>query len=195
MINHLLFLDESFFYWFNNLSGKNYYIDTTGLIIGKYLVYLVPILLVFFWFYSKKDKVKIDLVKSTLVSVFIWQIPTRIIAFFWNRPRPFVNLAETKELFFHIPSYSFPSDHATFLAAISMYFYLLGYKKVGYMGFVTTFLVGIFRIIAGMHYPLDIICGWALGVMGSWIIYKYTDKIINKLAKYILKIARYIKLA
>lgn len=196
MIDSLLQFDQSFFYWFNSFSGQNEVLDILVLLIGKYLIYIVPILLLISWFIYKKDKIRIDMLKAALISILLWQIPTRIISWMWFRPRPFIDLVGTKELFFHVPSYSFPSDHAVFLAAISVYFYLLGYKKVGVIGFIATFLVGVFRIIAGLHYPGDILAGWILGVGGAWIIYILLDKYIDKyIAKPLLALAKIIKLA
>ena len=196
MINNLLQFDQSFFYWFNNLQEQNSFIDFVVHILAEYTVYMIPIALLVCWFIYKTDKNRIDMLKATIASVLLWQIPTRIIAWIWYRPRPFTDLAGTKELFFHVPSYSFPSDHATFLAAISMYFYLMGYKKVGIIGFIITFLVSISRIISGLHYPGDIVGGWILGAGGAWIIYILLDKYIQKyIAKPILKLAKFIRLA
>ncbi len=195
MINNLLQFDQSFFYWFNNLQGQNYFVDSITHILAEYVIYIIPLLLLVCWFIYKTDKNRIDMLKATIVSVIIWQIPTRIIAWIWYRPRPYIELGGTKELFFHVPSYSFPSDHATFLAAISMYFYLLGYKKVGTIGFVVTFLVSISRIIAGLHYPGDVLFGWILGIGGAWIIFIIFDKYVEKyIAKPIFKMAKFIKL-
>lgn len=196
MIGNLLQFDQNFFYWFNGLQGQNQFVDFLVHVVAEYAIYMIPLALLVCWFVYKKEQTRIDMLKATIVSVLVWQIPTRIIAWIWYRPRPYIELGGTKELFFHVPSYSFPSDHATFLAAISMYFYLLGYKKLGRWGFVVTFLVGIGRIIAGLHYPGDIVAGWVLGILVAWIIYILLDKWIEKyIAKNLYKIAKFLRLA
>lgn len=195
MINNILQTDQSFFYTLNGLLGHSGFFDAIVKVLSVYLVYCVPIGLLIAWFILKKDQQKIDLIKVTLASFFIWQVPTRLISMLWFRPRPIAELAGAKEVVFHVPSYSFPSDHSTFLAALATYFYLLGYKKVATWIYVVAFLVGTTRIIGGMHYPLDVLAGWTLGIVGAYLIH-LLDKYIQKyLAQPILKIAKWIKLA
>ncbi len=195
MIGNLLQFDQDVFYWFYSFLGQNQIFDYLILYIGRYFVYLVPIGLLSAWFIFRNDKDRLSMIKATLVSVFIWQVPTRIIAWLWFRPRPFVGLTDTKELFFHIPSYSFPSDHAAFLIALGLYFYLLGYKKPGIWIIIISVAVGFARVISGLHYPGDIIGGLILGLVGAWLLF-YLDKYIDKyLAQPMLKIAKFIKLA
>jgi len=195
MINQLLQFDQSLFYWFHSILGFNQILDYIILFIGKYLVYFIPIGLLVSWFIYNSNQDRIAMIKTTLVSVFVWQVPTRIIAYFWYRPRPFVELGQTKELFFHLPSYSFPSDHATFLMALGTYFYLLKYKKIGILIIIGSFLVGFSRVISGIHYPLDVVCGLMLGFLGAYLLH-YLDKYIQLyLAEPILKIAKFIRLA
>lgn len=194
-MNYFLQLDINLFYFFNNLSNKNNFFNIIIRFFSVYLIYLVPICLIVSWFIYKKETQRIDMLKVTLTSVFLWQIPTRIISLIWYRPRPIIDLAGTKEIFFHVPSYSFPSDHSTFLAAFATYFYLLGYKKISYICFGGAFLVGLFRIIGGFHYPLDVLAGWLLGILGAMLLHKL-DKYIEKyLAKPLFKFAKFIKLA
>lgn len=195
MTNYLLQVDQAVFYWFNSLLEINYFFSIIIEIIGKYFIYFVPIGLLSAWFIWRTDKDRIAMIKATLVSVFIWQVLTRIIALLWFRPRPFVELSGTKELFFHLPSYSFPSDHAAFLIALGLYFYLLGYKKPGIWIIIGSIIVGIARLISGLHYPGDIIAGLILGLISAWLLF-YLDKYIEKfLAKPLLKIAKFIKFA
>lgn len=195
MINSLLHIDQSFFYTLNGLLGHSAIFDNIIKFISVYVVYLVPVSLLIAWFYYKQDKIKIDLIKTTLVSFFVWQVPTRLIAMLWFRPRPIAELAGAKEVVFHVPTYSFPSDHSTFLAALATYIYLLGYKKVGGWIYVVAFLVGTSRIIGGMHYPLDVLAGWTLGILGAYLLH-FADKYIQKyLAEPILKFMQWLHLA
>jgi undecaprenyl-diphosphatase len=42
-------------------------------------------------------------------------------------------------------------------------------------------LVALSRIFVGVHYPLDVICGGAIGVLIAIIIIKIKERILNKI--------------
>jgi len=194
-MKNIITFDQELFSWFNSFINQNTVFDTLIKFLTVYLVYCVPIGLIVAWFLLKNDKKKIILIKTTLASIFMWQVPTRIISMLWYRPRPIAELVGSKELVFHVPSYSFPSDHSTFIAALGTYFYLCGFKKTGVLIYTASILVGTSRVIAGLHYPGDVLCGWILGTIGAIIIYQF-DKYLEKyLALPILKIMKKIKLA
>jgi membrane-associated phospholipid phosphatase len=82
------------------------------------------------------------------------------------RPRPeaFTNLPP---LIAHFPDNSFPSGHAMFFGASWWALHKLGqWPRVTYTFFALGCLTVMGRIIAGIHYPGDIIVGFFLG----WII-------------------------
>ncbi len=61
--------------------------------------------------------------------------------------------------------YSFPSGHSTNSAivygALSIHRPQLLWLRV--LAFLLPFLVGISRVAVGVHYPTDVLCGWAFG--------------------------------
>ena len=67
--------------------------------------------------------------------------------------------------------YSFPSGHST--NAVTLYTSLGLYKKnkvLMIIGMIVPLLVGLSRICVGVHYPTDVICGWALGLIVVFLI-------------------------
>lgn len=62
--------------------------------------------------------------------------------------------------------YSFPSGHSA--SASSMYFTLardVRKKWMWTLAIVITLLIGLSRFVVGVHYPTDVLAGWALGLV------------------------------
>jgi undecaprenyl-diphosphatase len=89
--------------------------------------------------------------------------------------------------------YGFPSGHSSISTAIGIvliYFIIkrIKNKKIAYLisGLIFTYLilVGISRVYVGVHYPTDVLGGWAIAGLWSFIsitAYKYCmEKGINK---------------
>ena len=84
-------------------------------------------------------------------------------------------------LLWSIPAHdwSFPSGHATESAAVYLTLALmfantqrrLGVKIATYtIAIAVAFLIGVSRVYLGVHWPTDVIVGWALGVAWSAIV-------------------------
>ena len=90
-------------------------------------------------------------------------------------PRPFLKFSEVIPLFLHGGFNSFPSGHATFFAALAIAIYL-NHKKVGIFFIIAALFIGIARVIAGVHFPVDVVVGWILGGLVSWLVYVYLSR-------------------
>jgi len=98
-------------------------------------------------------------------------------------------------LLFHPPTYSFPSDHALFLAFIAAFLFINGYKKIGWMALTITLIISISRIIIGFHWPGDILVGWILGIALAYFFYQIRKPMEEYIVKPLISIARKIGLA
>ena len=155
----LINIDQQVFSWFNSLVGLNQVLDWVIKVVSVYAVYTVPFIMLFFWFYKKTEE-RQNFLMNLFISVMIsWQIIAKYLGEWINRSRP-DTFAGTKEVLFHPPSYSFPSDHALFFAFITAYLYLGGYKKMGNIALAVSISVSLFRVIGGFHWPGDILAGW-----------------------------------
>jgi undecaprenyl-diphosphatase len=86
-----------------------------------------------------------------------------IIGDLWHRVRPFVHHAHHL-LVSHAPDASFPSDHATALAAVA-FALLLRRRPLGWAVLAVTVLVAVARVMVGVHYPTDVLGGAGDGLL------------------------------
>ncbi len=100
-----------------------------------------------------------------------------------GRDRPFVTHPETRLVAGRGSSYAMPSGHAAIWGAITAVTFLM-YRRRWVPVAVIGFGVGISRMYLGVHYPTDVLAGWAVGTgygvllarMAAWIWSKVGGK-------------------
>lgn len=72
--------------------------------------------------------------------------------------------------------HSFPSGHsqasATFGSFLAMEYTQKWIKAIGIIMFIA---IGISRLYLRVHWPLDVLVGWSLGIFMAWIFHKFYD--------------------
>ncbi|MDM0016743.1 phosphatase PAP2 family protein [Variovorax saccharolyticus] len=102
-----------------------------------------------------------------LLAIAIGSLACELIAMVWDRPRPFENGLGIPHMM-HVGSPSFPSSHATAYVALACSFLLVArYRAVGAVLLALAGLVSIARVVVGVHYPLDIAVGVAIGCLAA----------------------------
>ncbi|MEU0989070.1 phosphatase PAP2 family protein [Streptomyces sp. NPDC005953] len=81
---------------------------------------------------------------------------------FVERPRPFVDHKDLEVLVLGKTDYSFVSDHSTMAMAIAVGIFL-AHRSLGYAALGLALAEGFLRVYMGVHYPTDVIGGFALG--------------------------------
>lgn len=68
--------------------------------------------------------------------------------------------------------YSFPSGHSSQAVAtfVSLPAYKKGKKWLWIIAVILPFITGVSRFCLGVHYPTDVICGWALGAVTITVV-------------------------
>jgi undecaprenyl-diphosphatase len=166
-------LDRSLFYFLYNI-GQRIGADWLFIFFATYLPIFIT--LVFLWLLYKKGgdiKRKIYLFGFTFLGIIISRgVLTEVIRYFFPRIRPFIELNLTPMLV--DSAYSFPSGHTTFLFIIAFSAFLID-KKWGWILSLTSLLAVFSRVVAGVHWPSDIIGGIIIAgavfvVMYYWIL-------------------------
>ena len=171
--------------WFtaiNSLAGKNAVLDAIMIFSAKYLIYIIPIILLYLWFRKSENdgnkKFSIFLFFSVLIAIII----SMIISALYYHPRPFV-LGLGTQLISHAPDSSFPSDHTTAMFAFSLPFLYFKRYKSGTVLVILSSLVGFARVFCGVHFPFDIIGGFFLGLIVSYILFLFRKPLFEYFSK------------
>jgi len=169
----LLNLDVEILFFLTNLAENYPLIHEISFYIARWGVLVYIVLVLVLWFEKTTQKQirfnhrVIYITAMTLILAFFFD---QIISYIIARPRPFVDYPLIHTLPLNYDSTSFPSSHTLNLFAVSLSVYLLGFRKYGAFLVIFAVLVGISRIIGGMHYPSDIICGIFVGGLTAYLI-------------------------
>jgi undecaprenyl-diphosphatase len=179
-INDSLFLD------INRFAGINPTLDAIVKLLAIYLPLLFIALLLYYWFFKNTDDIYrqnlLLIVWTAIVGLFI----NFLIGLFYFHPRPFM-LHLGKLLIPHKPDSSFPSDHATFMFAISFaIFFFTQHKTSGIVFFCLAVIGGLARVFVGVHFPFDIAGSFIVSIISTIIIWTWKD-IFGQFNKYFMK--------
>lgn len=94
-----------------------------------------------------------------------------VIRHFINEPRPYETWDIHPLIHKKTKGHSMPSRHVFSAVIISMC-YLMVYPLLGYIFLGVSVIAACIRVIAGVHYPKDVIIGYCIGVLvGICMIY------------------------
>lgn len=160
---------NNYLFWkIYSLSGRADWLDGLIVFLAEWLGYLMVFGLIML-FLKNRTKYR-DMALVALISAVVARgIFISIIRFFYEHPRPFMVFKNIKQLINHDITWSFPSGHATFYFALAAGVYLYN-KKIGAIYLALAGLIGFARIVAGVHWPYDILGGIALGVATALLI-------------------------
>ncbi len=171
-------MNNTIFYFFYNLAHQSLFTDKIIVFFAVYFPFIVifsagVFLLMHHEVFKAKSTLQILLQKKKeILGAFFVGIFAYLLSFifklFFQTLRPFDLLNGVNPLFFPT-DYSFPSGHATFFFALA-FSMLFNHRNSGIIFLVFAFLIGIARVIAGVHFPVDILGGILLGFIVSLII-------------------------
>jgi undecaprenyl-diphosphatase len=174
-----------------------------GFLANDYFVPLVLFLfLVGLWFWEKESVLRKEdqwTVILSAISLGIAQLTVLIlnsVVGFDPWPRPFESLPQVnpEDVFFYKPwDPSFPSNAAAIGSVLATSVWLRR-RRPGYMMHAASFLWAFSRVYVGVHYPLDILGGWAIGVGVSYLIY-FLSPFLRKGLSPVVKFLAKLKLA
>ncbi|OGI90483.1 hypothetical protein A2911_02775 [Candidatus Nomurabacteria bacterium RIFCSPLOWO2_01_FULL_40_15] len=171
-------MNNQLFYFFYNFAHQSVFLDKFFVFFASIFPYIVVMLAgLFILFHHEIFKAEnpIQIIlqkKKEILMVFAsgglaWVI-AKVLKILIHTERPFVLLKDVQSLVVD-NSFAFPSGHATFFSAlaVSIFFY---HKKTGYWFMFFALLIGVARIVVGVHFPIDILGGFALGALIAYLL-------------------------
>lgn len=164
-------MNENFFYYLYGMSHQNAWFDSLVIFLATDFGLIVLFALIYF-LYKHEDK-KRGLKEILVVlgaGALAWGI-AHVIKYFYPAARPDSLIQAITPLFAYGNGIdSFPSGHATFFSALAtgLYFY---HKKLGVFFAICAILIGLARVISGVHFPVDILAGFILGALVALGVY------------------------
>ena len=168
-------MDHSLCAWINSLAGRFISLDVLGIFCADFLIFIIPLLIILFYFLSRRNRLVSVFLKIALAAALAYLISyllNHILGIFFVRSRPFIADSAVYQLskFWSSPQdFSFPSDH-TATAFVMGLMVFLDWRKFGLILLILSLIVGLSRIFVGVHYPLDILGGILTALFSVWIV-------------------------
>ena len=164
-------MNTELFYTLYTLAHRSVSFDTFIIFMAQYFPYVVIILAGAFLVFHHDILTSQNPIRALarkwreIIIVFFsgivgWGLAS-VLKLVIHTPRPFVALSGVHAL---IPEtgFAFPSGHATFFMALAVGIFM-SHRKAGIFFIIAAVLIGVARIIAGVHFPIDILGGFILG--------------------------------
>ena len=167
-------MNKKIFFKLNNLVGKSKILDLALIFWAKYFAFLFWFWLIIIFLFSDTGKTfnlsHERIIYVHLTGILVWFLVLLIKTMRFT-PRPYLT-KETKVLIKKKKSSSaFPSGHTALFFALGGMFVHFS-VPLGVLAFVCAFLVGLSRLISGLHWPIDILGGAIIGTfIGFFITY------------------------
>jgi undecaprenyl-diphosphatase len=147
---------------------------------AKYLFILVAVIAVIYCLRLPK-KQKIELVVFGVIAAVSAYLLAKLGSAVFYDARPFVS-DHIASLFPHVANNGFPSDHTLFSAVIAVTVFAVS-KKWGLLLGGLTILVGVSRVLAHVHHPIDVIGSVVFAILAGLIAYSLTPRVLKLVAK------------
>ena len=175
MLEKIIGLDKKVFVFLNGLGSEPF--DGLWLIITKQLYWTPFFLLIFYLLFKKIGWKNLFIVIGFIaVLILVCDQTANLFKNAFQRLRP-CNDPAIKDIIRVVkssPSFSFFSGHAINSMATTTFVFLLFRKFYthAYLLFFFPLLFAYSRIYLGLHFPIDIITGYVLGVVFAFLFYK-----------------------
>ena len=165
--------DWALFNVLNGLAGRSPMLDNiVRFLMNDYaLTTALVLLLLALWFAGESPETRARNqrgVLSAIASMFLGNLIVKAMNLAFYRYRPFA-FNEVTLLFYYPSDSSFPSNAACVGFAIATAVWLHN-RTAGWISYLLALLLGVSRVVGGVHYPSDILGGAVIGVTVAYLV-------------------------
>lgn len=161
-------MNEDLFLLIFKLAHQSFILDQIGIFLASYLPYFL-ILAALILIFSEPDwRRRIFLISEAALAIVLSRgLVVNIIRFFYPKPRPF-EVFDIEPLISGV-GHSLPSGHASILFALATIVFYINRRWGGWF-LILVSLNGLARVFGGVHFPLDILAGAAIGILSGYFV-------------------------
>ncbi|WP_394432773.1 phosphatase PAP2 family protein [Streptomyces sp. SGAir0957] len=182
--------DVSLLYDINGLTDATPgWFDKAMEFVGEYGILLGLVLVVLWCWWGARKRGALDDAASSVAAV-VWAPLAAAVAVLVNvpirsfveRPRPFKDHDGLTVLVDGKNDFSFVSDHATLAMAMGAALFV-AHRKLGLAGLALAVVEGFCRVFMGVHYPTDVVGGFALGTAVALLLSPLASALLTPVAR------------
>ncbi|MFI5800778.1 phosphatase PAP2 family protein [Streptomyces sp. NPDC051677] len=183
--------DVDLLYDINGLAkDAPHWLDRAVEFVGEYGLLLAMVLLIVWCWWGVRRRPGGAEEAAGSVAALVWAPLAAGIAVLVNvpirgfveRPRPFRDHQGLEVLVSGKTDYSFVSDHATLTMAMAVGLFVAN-RKFGLAGIGIALLEGFCRVYMGVHYPTDVVGGFALGTAVALLLSPVASMMLTPVLK------------
>lgn len=160
-------LNYQLFYLINATPASPEWMIDFATFLAKDLISIVPVLAAVLWLWGPRSQVKAQrqLVIKVAMALGVSVLVSYILGHAFPHDRPFVDHVGYTFLH-HAPDDSFPSDHGTVIFTFALAFLFWHRLWSGAVLMVAAAAIAWSRVYLGVHWPLDMVGGFLVGLIG-----------------------------
>ncbi|MDD2646423.1 MAG: phosphatase PAP2 family protein [Patescibacteria group bacterium] len=170
-------LDYYIFNFLNGLAGHSLWLDGLIIFFADFLIAFLPMIAVLSYFLvPRARKVRYGrALLSLILSLALAELVYLLIGLFYHRHRPFLVYRISDQLINITSSQSFPSNHTILGFVFSLNFWRVN-RILGIIFVISALIIGLARVVGGVHYPSDVLGGILIALFSTWLIKEIMQK-------------------